>query len=409
MPPKKAPAKGVPTDKKILKEAQKTAEDKTFGLKNKNKSKVVQKVMKGMASLQTKGGIDRIISSQWDEKKLKEDAEKERAFLASIKLGDINAMSNANMGPQDPKQTICPYFKAGLCQKGKKCKYSHDKGGDNIGIKASLYQDIRGEDADDMKNWDQKKLEEAVNYNEGKYLAKVNATDKICDQFLNAVQAKKYGWFWVCPNGYNCKYKHALPPGFILKSDVPEEEEVIKTDMCADIDELREGLSGQKGTPVTYERFYEWKERRKARKLKENQEKKVEELKKAGHKVKKNTKVMSGRALFAFDSTLFQDADDAAGKIEVEKGEEEETIESKQKGKAWGERVKEEIIEENVDEEDEEGLVEEKIQNEQNKEEDQTEANNEKIDEDNIEEDNQNVEVDEDLFADEEELPEDLE
>ena len=26
----------------------------------------------------------------------------------------------------DPKTILCPYFKQGLCQKGKKCKYSHD-------------------------------------------------------------------------------------------------------------------------------------------------------------------------------------------------------------------------------------------------------------------------------------------
>jgi hypothetical protein len=26
----------------------------------------------------------------------------------------------------DPANTVCPYFKQGLCQKGKKCIYSHD-------------------------------------------------------------------------------------------------------------------------------------------------------------------------------------------------------------------------------------------------------------------------------------------
>lgn len=26
----------------------------------------------------------------------------------------------------DKKRTLCPYFKAGVCEKGKKCKYSHD-------------------------------------------------------------------------------------------------------------------------------------------------------------------------------------------------------------------------------------------------------------------------------------------
>ena len=52
MPPKKAPAtaggKGKEKevqDKKKLKEATKVAEDKTFGMKNKNKSKTVQKYL----------------------------------------------------------------------------------------------------------------------------------------------------------------------------------------------------------------------------------------------------------------------------------------------------------------------------------------------------------------------------
>ncbi len=28
----------------------------------------------------------------------------------------------------------------------------------------------------------------------------------------------RFGWFWECPNGENCMYRHALPPGFVLKS-----------------------------------------------------------------------------------------------------------------------------------------------------------------------------------------------
>lgn len=40
---------------------------------------------------------------------------------------------------------------------------------------------------------------------------------QICKFFLDAVEKSKYGWFWSCPNGEHCKYKHALPPGFVLK------------------------------------------------------------------------------------------------------------------------------------------------------------------------------------------------
>jgi len=29
----------------------------------------------------------------------------------------------------------------------------------------------------------------------------------------------RFGWFWECPNGgEKCQYRHALPAGFVLKS-----------------------------------------------------------------------------------------------------------------------------------------------------------------------------------------------
>jgi hypothetical protein len=38
---------------------------------------------------------------------------------------------------------------------------------------------------------------------------------------LDAVEKKQYGWFWACPNGgKECHYRHALPPGYILKSQM---------------------------------------------------------------------------------------------------------------------------------------------------------------------------------------------
>merc|ERR1711910_80054 len=43
-------------------------------------------------------------------------------------------------------------------------------------------------------------------------------TDIICKNFLDALENNKYGWFWECPNGgKNCKYRHMLPKGFVLK------------------------------------------------------------------------------------------------------------------------------------------------------------------------------------------------
>lgn len=45
------------------------------------------------------------------------------------------------------------------------------------------------------------------------------------------MEKKQYGWFWVCPNGgKDCHYRHALPPGYVLKSQMKAllEEETEK-------------------------------------------------------------------------------------------------------------------------------------------------------------------------------------
>lgn len=38
----------------------------------------------------------------------------------------------------------------------------------------------------------------------------------------------RFGWFWECPNGENCQYRHALPPGFVLKSQKKAAEDAEK-------------------------------------------------------------------------------------------------------------------------------------------------------------------------------------
>lgn len=41
---------------------------------------------------------------------------------------------------------------------------------------------------------------------------------------MEAVEKSKYGWFWECPSGQKCIYKHALPPGFVLQRDKKKDE-----------------------------------------------------------------------------------------------------------------------------------------------------------------------------------------
>lgn len=62
---------------------------------------------------------------------------------------------------------------------------------------------------------------------------------QVCKHFLEAVEKKQYGWFWVCPNGdKDCHYRHALPPGYVLKSQMKAliEEETEKITIEEEID-----------------------------------------------------------------------------------------------------------------------------------------------------------------------------
>lgn len=83
-----------------------------------------------------------------------------------------------------------------------------------------------------MENWDQAKLELAIIERELDRDNLNKATDIVCKFFLEAIESAKYGWFWDwytlitnhSPNGAECKYRHALPPGFVLKKRETEEE-----------------------------------------------------------------------------------------------------------------------------------------------------------------------------------------
>lgn len=80
-------------------------------------------------------------------------------------------------GTIDYKSTLCGYFKAGVCEKGKKCKYSHDLSlEDSRAMAIDLYSDPRSK------------------------AGKAPDTIITCRDFLDAVEKNLYGFNWVCPN-----------------------------------------------------------------------------------------------------------------------------------------------------------------------------------------------------------------
>jgi Zinc finger C-x8-C-x5-C-x3-H type (and similar)/RNA-binding, Nab2-type zinc finger len=115
----------------------------------------------------------------------------------------------------DPKTVLCIFFKQGNCEKGRKCKFSHDLSVERKVAKKDLYSDTRDEEEekedDTMDKWDEDKLRIVVLSKHGNPRT---TTEKVCKYFIEAVENQKYGWFWTCPNGGDkCMYRHALPPG----------------------------------------------------------------------------------------------------------------------------------------------------------------------------------------------------
>jgi hypothetical protein len=106
------------------------------------------------------------------------------------------------------------------------------------------------------------------------------------------------------------------------------------------IEEERAALLSTNLTPVTLESFNDWKRRKAERKQKELEERMKEESKKAGSKGGHN--ILSGKALFKYDPTLFKDDDNAADEAIYEERDDDFDYEEEEK-KQSDMRNKEEI------------------------------------------------------------------
>lgn len=131
---------GAATNKKAeQKKKEKIIEDKTFGLKNKNKSKAVQKYIKGVQTQVQ--GPKKPSQSEFDKKKKLEE-EKEREKLEKELFKPVITQPKVPLGV-DPKSVICQFFKMGMCNKGDKCKFSHNLNVERKSEKPDLYVDLR--------------------------------------------------------------------------------------------------------------------------------------------------------------------------------------------------------------------------------------------------------------------------
>ncbi|XP_004084741.1 zinc finger CCCH domain-containing protein 15 [Oryzias latipes] len=325
MPPKK-PTQAAGTKKTQEKKKEKIIEDKTFGLKNKKGAKQ-QKFIKNVTQ-QVKYGQQSARQVENEKGGKKADKKKELDELNEL-FKPVVAAQKVSKGV-DPKSVLCAFFKQGQCTKGDKCKFSHDLSMERKCEKRSVYVDERDEDLekDTMENWDQKKLQEVVDKKHGEAEKKKAKTQIVCKYFLDAIENNKYGWFWVCPaNGDTCMYRHALPPGFVLKKDKKKEEKEEEISLEELIENERAAL-GPNVTRITLESFLAWKKRKRQEKVDKAREEM--EKKKADFKAGKSL-VVSGREVFEFHPELVDDDDDEADDTRYaneESSEEEEEIEA---------------------------------------------------------------------------------
>jgi len=331
MAKKKQPQMSSKAEQKLK---NKIIEDKTFGLKNKKKSSKVAKYVQQVQQQVNQAGNRKAMKEQEERKKRmemkKKEEEKRKTELKEI-FKPVQIQQKVPFGV-DPKTILCAYFKAGTCQKGNRCKFSHDLNIERKTEKIDLYTDYRSggknkkknnKEDETMESWDQSKLESVIDKKYGKDNSQ-KPTEIVCKYFLEAIETKKYGFFWECPNGGSkCKYRHCLPPGYVLKKKETEEErrarEEAEKENQITLEEFLETERHKLGpnlTPITYESFNKWKAERKLQKEKEEKEKakaKADAYKqyKAGMK---SGIGFSGRELFDFNPELanpYDDDDDA--------------------------------------------------------------------------------------------------
>ena len=245
--------------------------DRIFGLKNKHTSKHAQEFVRDVER-----NIKQLPGEQQKAEAKKRENDKRKAAEEQAQRELDEMMGIAIKQPKvpegvDPKTIMCEFFKKGRCAKGWKCKFSHEKNPRKGTEKVDLFVDHRDDaekekDADRMDDWDQEKLESVVKEKHSGENQN-NKTDIVCKHFLEAVEKRLYGWFWVCPSGGNeCKYRHALPPGYVLKSQLKAMMEEEKASRRTDEEILEEERAKiGEGVPVTQETFAEWKRARDAR------------------------------------------------------------------------------------------------------------------------------------------------
>lgn len=310
-------------DKAKQAQKEKIAVDKTFGLKNKNKSKAVQKYIKSIVS-NSKGESSKQDAADRKEKAAKADAAQKNALMASL----------FNMATDKKGRAFDPAAKKKAKQEeeeaaaaGKKLKEEHRKA-----IIEGLANSIRLSNSGKGLH-----MSELGGHPIVKALKETYADVFKTLQILLFIKANPKV-FWVDdPESSN--------PTIRMQEDVDGEVAPDERPIEEIIEERRAALDPTKLTPVTPETFKAWKERKAAERQKKEEDARNEAIKKSAGK---GTPYLSGKDLFTFNADLFQDDADAVSADEYD--EREETLEDKE-----GAEQEDEDEDEDEDEEEDGG------------------------------------------------------
>jgi hypothetical protein len=274
---------------------ERKAADATFGLKNKNKSKVVQKFVQSVqANAKQIPGARGQMQAEANEKKKK--AEEQKAALMKSLFAGLPSVQKAE---------------------AKAAKEKEERKKEEEAARAAKVEEV----SEEMKKL-RRCLEKLVReYPNGIIMSAIKnmvrglevigfeldpsdfGYDKITDLFRSpqldqtiALEIKDNGTIMIRPPGWK-KDKDGD------EDDMPIEELV---------EQMRKSLDPSQSTAITKESFYQWMEMKRMQKAQE----KVEEKKKA----KKGETPLgpTGRELFSLDANLFKDDEDATSDIDYD-------------------------------------------------------------------------------------------
>lgn len=184
-----------------------------------------------------------------------EEKKKTREEMDSL-LKPVVVFQNKVDKGADPKSVLCAFFKQGLCGKADKCKFSHDLTVEHKVVKRSLYADGKGDESDNdtlvKVKWVVNKLKEVVEKKHDDRNKLATKPDIVCKHFIQAIEEKKYRWFWSCPNGDSVSMYRL--------------DSLVKKILIKDLEKGERAAPGRRR--VTLTSFLPWKKRKKEENIK---------------------------------------------------------------------------------------------------------------------------------------------